>query len=110
MGTNILYRIGGLFSLAVAAGFGWFFILQPLHQAQAHAPQVEYSIKAFVLVPFAAVFGLFFVLFGDSVAYRNVEKQTPTAAGWVLLLLAIVAGGLGFWWFLAQFDALGYAP
>jgi hypothetical protein len=75
MGANILHRIGGLVCLAVAAGFGWFFIWQPLQQAQAHAPQVEYSIKAFVLVPFAAVFGLFFLLFGDSVPYRNVEKR-----------------------------------
>jgi hypothetical protein len=110
MGANILHRIGGLVCLAVAAGFGWFFIWQPLQQAQAHAPQVEYSIKAFVLVPFAAVFGLFFLLFGDSVPYRNVAKQTPTAAGWILFLLAMAAGGLAFWWFSAQFDALGYAP
>lgn len=109
MGTNILYRLGGLLCLAIAAGFGWFFIWQPYQAALAHAPEVEYSIKAFVLVPFAAVFGLFFLAVGDSVPYRNVEKQTPTAAGWVLFLLAALAGGAGFWWFDQKFDELGYA-
>jgi drug/metabolite transporter (DMT)-like permease len=108
MGTNLLYRIGGLICLVAAAAFGWFFIWLPLQQAQAHAAEVEYSVKAFVFVPFAAVFGVFFLIFGDSVEYRNVEKQTPTAAGWVLFLIAMVAGGLGFWWFDSQFSALGY--
>jgi hypothetical protein len=110
MGANLLYRIGGLACLAIAVAFGWFFIWQPLQQAQAHAPEVEYSIKAFVLVPFAAVFGLFFLIFGAGVPYRNVEKQTPTAAGWVLFLAAAAASGIGFWWFDAQFTALGYGP
>lgn len=108
MSGNILYRLGGLICLAVAAAFGWFFIWLPLQAAQAHAPEVDYSIKAFVLVPFAAVFGLFFLLFGDSVPYRNVEKQTPTGAGWLLFLVAGLASGVGFWWFNSRFEALGY--
>jgi hypothetical protein len=110
MGTNLLYRFGGLICLAAAAGFGWFFIWLPLQQAQAHAPEVEYSIKAFVFVPFAAVFGLFFLLLGDSVPYRNAEKQNFTAAGWILMLIALAASGAGFWWFKMQFDVLGYGP
>ena len=109
MGANILYRLGGLFCLAAAAAFGWFFIWLPLQAAQAQAPDVEYSTKAFVFVPFAAVFGLFFLIFGDSVPYRDAERQTATPAGWLLLLVAAVASGMGFWWFNAQFDALGYA-
>src|SRR5579864_1971291 len=108
MGSNLRYRLGGLLCLAAAAAFGWFFIWQPLQQAQAHQQEVEYSIKAFVFVPFAAVFGVFFLLFGDSVPYRNVAKQTPTTAGMILFLIAMAAGGLSFWWFQAQFTALGY--
>lgn len=108
MGANILYRLGGLLCLAIAAGFGWFFIWLPLQAARAAEPEVEYSIKAFVLVPFAAVFGLFFLIFGDSVPYRNAEKQNFTAAGWALVLVAAVVSGAAFWWFKAQFDALGY--
>jgi hypothetical protein len=110
MGANILHRLGGLICLAAAAAFGWFFIWLPLQQAQMHAPEVKYDVKAFVFVPFAAVFGLFFLIFGDSVPYRNVEKQNFTAAGWLLALVAVIASGLGFWWFQAQFTALGYAP
>lgn len=110
MGGNLLYRLGGLLCLGIAAGFGWFFIWQPLQAAQANAPEVEYSIKAFVLVPFAAVFGLFFLAVGGSVPYRNVEKQNFTPAGWALLAVAILISGLSFWWFQARFDALGYGP
>ena len=109
MSGSILARLGGLLCLAVALGFGWFFIWEPFQAARAGAPEVEFSTKAFVLVPFAAVFGLFFVIFGDSVPYRNVEKQTPTAAGWILFLIAAAAGGLGFWWFDREFARLGYA-
>lgn len=104
----MMYRIGGLLCLALAAGFGWFFIWQPLEAVRAHAPEVTYSVKAFVLVPFAAVFGVFFLIFGDSLPYRNVERQMPTPAGWVLFALAALAGGLGFWWFDGQFKAQGY--
>jgi len=109
MSRGIGHRIGGLICLLVAAGFGWFFIWQPLQQAQAHLPEVEYSIKAFVLVPFAAVFGVFFLIFGDSVPYRNVEKQNFTAPGWILFFVAMAVSGLAFWWFKTQFSALGYA-
>ena len=108
MSSPMMARLGGLLCLAIAAGFGWFFIWEPLQAAQTQAAEVEYSTKAFVLVPFAVVFGVFFVIFGDSVPYRHVEKQSPTAAGWVLLLVAALVGGLGFWWFDAKFDELGY--
>ena len=109
MTGGLFFRLGGLLCLGIAAGFGWFFIWQPLQAAQAHAPEVDYSVKAFVLVPFAAVFGLFFLIFGDSVPYRDAEKQKPTAAGLVLVLIAAAVGGAGFWWFDAKFDELGYA-
>ena len=109
MSGSLLARFGGLLCLAVASGFGWFFIWEPLQAARAGVPEVEFSTKAFVLVPFAAVFGLFFVICGDAVPYRHVEKQAPTAAGWILFLIAAVAGGLGFWRFDREFDRLGYA-
>lgn len=108
MGSGIYHRIGGLICLAIALGAGWWGIWQPWQAALAHQPEVHYSIKVFVLVPFAAVYGLFFLIFGDSVPYRNVQKQNFTAAGWLLLLAAAAASGYTFWWFKAQFAALGY--
>jgi hypothetical protein len=108
MNGSVMTRLGGLLCLALALGFGWFFIWQPLQAAQAHAPEVDYSVKAFVLVPFALVFGMFFVIFGNSVPYRDAEKQKPTAAGLLLLAAAALLGGLGFWWFDGKFAELGY--
>ncbi|HKX79292.1 MAG TPA: hypothetical protein VJM34_12305 [Novosphingobium sp.] len=108
MGANILYRLGGLLCLAVAAGFGWLFIWQPLQLAEAGAAEIDYSVKAFVFVPFAAVYGLFFLIVGASVPYRYEDRQNFTPAGWIVLFMAATASGLAFWWFQARFDALGY--
>jgi hypothetical protein len=109
MGGSMMWRLAGLVLLGLAAAMAWFFILGPLEQAQAQAPGVRYSTKAFVFVGFAAVFGAFFLLMGNSVAYRHAEKQSPTAAGWVLLVLSAAVSGAGFWWAERQFEALGYA-
>lgn len=103
------HRLGGLLCLAIAAGFGWWGIWLPYQEALAQVPNVDYDIKVFVLVPFAAVFGVFFSIFGDSVAYRNAEKQSPTLAGLILMVVAMAAGGLGFWWFDSRFEELGYS-
>jgi hypothetical protein len=108
MSGGVIYRIGGLICLAIALGAGWWGIWQPWQAALAQTGEVRYSLKVFVLVPFAAVYGLFFLIFGDSVPYRNPQKQNFTAAGWLLLLTAAAASGYTFWWFKAQFAALGY--
>jgi hypothetical protein len=108
MGTDLKARLGGLACLLLAAAFGAWGIWQPLSRAAAGDPTVSYSVKVFVLVPMAAVFGLFFVIFGDRIPYRNAERQSLTPAGWALMGVATVAAGVGFWWFKAQFEALGY--
>jgi hypothetical protein len=51
----------------------------------------------------------FFLLLGDSVAYRNADKQNFTAAGWFLFIVAIAVSGIAFWWFKTLFAALGYS-
>ena len=108
MSGNILHRLGGLIAVVIGAGTAWFFILGPLAAARAGAPEVSYSTKAFVLAPFAIVFGLFFILFGDSMPYRHVEAQKPTTAGWILLIVAGAASAACFFWFKQQFASLGY--
>ena len=101
-------RLFGLIFLLIAAGAAWWGIWEPLQAAQAQEPDVRYRIAVFVLVPFAAVFGLFFLIFGSSVPYRDAARQSLTRAGWVLVLLAATGSGVGFWWFKARFNALGY--
>jgi hypothetical protein len=50
-------RLGGLLSIAIAAGAAWFAILTPLRQARAGAPEVSMMLRAaYVLLPFTLVF------------------------------------------------------
>jgi hypothetical protein len=108
MSSTTVHRLGGLLAVAIGVATAWWFILGPLAAARTGAPEVSYSLKAFVFVPFAVVFGLFFIVVGDKVPYRHVEKQMPTAAGWILFAVAAAASAACFLYFKQQFAALGY--
>jgi hypothetical protein len=108
MNSDLKHRLGGLLCLAGGIGIGWWGIWRPYQAAMARAPEVEYHTKIFILVPMLLVFGVFFAVFGDRIPYRNAEKQSLTAAGWVLFAIVAGAGGLGLWWFLNLFSELGY--
>ena len=101
-------RLLGLICLLIAAGAAWWGIWEPLQAAIEGQPGVRYRIATFVLVPFAAVFGAFFLIFGDSVPYRNAARQSLTGAGWALVLLGAAGSGISFWCFKARFEELGY--
>lgn len=108
MSQNLKTRLGGLLVLAIGAVIGWFFILGPLHQAQAGASTVRYSLKAMVLVPGCLVFGLGYLLGGDRLVYHDAQRKRPTPAGWALIAAFLVLAALFYWWFKQQFAALGY--
>lgn len=108
MSSSTMHRLFGLGLVAVGLAFGWWGIWRPYQAALDHAPEARYSIRIFVLVPAALVFGLFFLLVGDSVPYRDAARQRFTAAGWLLMLAMALASGGSFWWMRAQFEALGY--
>ena len=108
MSQDLKTRLGGVLVLSIGAVIGWFFILGPLHQAQAGAPTVRYSLKAMVLVPACLVFGLAFLVGGDKLAYRDAERKRLTPLGWVLMVIFAAAAALCYWWFTQQFAALGY--
>ena len=103
-----IYRLGGLLCLVIAVAAGWWGIWLPYQQAMAGAAEVQYSLKVFVLAPAALIFGLFFVIFGDSVPYRDAEAQKLTSAGWALMAIVTLASGACFWWFKQAFETLGY--
>ncbi len=108
MGANLKYRLGGILCLIAGAGFGWWGIWQPLQAAHAHAAEVSYSTKIFILVPALLVFGLFFLIGGARWEYRDAVKQRPTAIGWALFAAVAVISALSFWWLQHIFDTLGY--
>lgn len=109
MSQDLKTRLGGVLVLALGAVIGWYFILGPLHQAQAGAPTVRYSLKAMVLVPGCLVFGLAFLFGGDKLPYRDAERKRLTPIGWVLVAIFAAVAALCYWWFKQQFAALGYA-
>ena len=109
MSQDIKLRITGLVFIGLGAVLAWFFVLGPLRDAQAGAPQISYYTKAFILAAFSAVFGLAFLLFGDKISYRNVQTKSLTRAGWVMFVIGCAVAAAGWWWFEQQFSALGYA-
>ena len=88
MSSDIRYRLGGFLLLLVAAAVGWLGVWRPLQEAANGALVVTWPLRAVVLVPLATLFGLFFLTTGDRYPYRDVEKQTLTPVGWVLLGVA----------------------
>ena len=109
MGQDIKARLGGVLALVAGAALFWYFILRPLQEAQAGAAEISYSLKAFLLVPFCAVFGIAFLLLGSRFEYRTPDHKNFTLAGWLVFGIAIVIAGAGWWWFQQQFTALGYS-
>jgi hypothetical protein len=105
---DLLHRLGGLLALGVGLALAWWGILSPLEAARAHAPQVSYDIKLFVLAPLVIVFGLFFLLAGDRVPYRKPAEQKLTTVGWILMAVVTVAAFGSYVLLKQQFAALGY--
>jgi len=101
-------RLFGLLCLIVAALAAWWGIWEPLRAAAAQETRVRYSLGVFVLVSAGAVFGLFFLIFGNSVPYRHTERQSPTRAGWALFALTAAAAAASFWWFKNEMTGHGY--
>ena len=104
-------RMGGLLSLAAAVPAAWFFMLRPLQQARAGAPQLDMSIKgAFVLVPFLVVIGAAYLIGGENFKYRDTSVHPPkgTRLGWIVIGITLAFAGLCFWYMQTQLSSLGY--
>lgn len=111
MSQDLRLRLGGVLAIVLAAAAGWWAILLPLQRARAGAPQVSVQLKAaYVLVPFALVFGVAFLVLGSRMHYRDTTRTPPTLTplGWMLFALVVVLAGGLFWVVQAQFSAMGY--
>lgn len=106
--NDLKIRLMGVLLLAIGIVLGWHGVLRPLEKAWAGVPEVNYQPNAFLLVPASLIFGLGFALYGERLNYRNAEKQTLTALGWVMFAVVALLTAAGFWYFKQQLSAVGY--
>ena len=109
----IVSRLIGIAMIAAGLGLGWYFGYHPLAEARAGAAEVEYSIKIFVLAPMLVVGGLALFLGGTPVAHAfsgPPQGRQQHLIVWTVFVIAVIAGGLGFWWMQTELSALGYRP
>lgn len=106
--TDLKTRLIGVMLLAIGIGLGWHALLRPMEPAWAGIGEVNYQPNAFLLVPASLVFGFGFALFGERLNYRNAEKQTLTALGWVMFAVVAVLTAGSYWWFKSELAAAGY--
>lgn len=110
-GANTKARLIGVGTLALGLGMGWFFGVSPLQAMRDGAAHVEYSLKIFVLAPMLLVAGMFLIGGGGAVlqAFSGPPQgRQQHLIVWSMLALAVLAGGLAFWWFQAETRSLGY--
>ena len=105
---DVKFRLGGLVLIAMGAAACWFFLVGPLQQAQAGAPEVSYELKAFWFVPLCVIFGLGFFVAGSRLEYRTADHKNFTVTGWIMFIVAAALSAGGYFWFQQQFHALGY--
>ena len=104
-------RIGGLFILAIASGFGKFFVYDVWQAALAHQESISFSLKATVFSIVFAIVGAMLVILGDTynkIALRPGTAKQLTPAGWVITLGAVGLGFAGAFYFQSQLESLGY--
>jgi succinate dehydrogenase hydrophobic anchor subunit len=102
------YRLGGVLCLLIAAAVAWLAIWRPLQDASAGAEIVRWMPRATVLVALCVVFGVYFMATGNRYPYRDVERQTLTPVGWVLIAVVAIAGLIGFFSMDAALRSMGY--
>lgn len=106
--NDLKIRLMGVVLLAIGMVLGWHGVLRPLEKAWSGVSEVNYQPNAFLLVPASFIFGLGFALYGERLNYRNAEKQTLTALGWVMFAVVALLTAGGFWYFKQQLSAIGY--
>ena len=105
------FRLLGIVFLLGGIAAGWFLALEPIRQAEAHAPVVEYDMKMFMIVPLALFIGLLLIAGGEKV-WRIVHGTPQNARDWAyrIGLVAVTFGVAWLSWslFSAHMTTLGY--
>jgi hypothetical protein len=104
-------RLVGLVVLAIGGAMCWFFGYLPLQQAEAHAANIEYNPKIFLLGPMLLVCGVMLTLGGRAAAslvFSPPRTRRQHLFIWPFFAFCVAVGGLTWWWFDAKLHALGY--
>lgn len=94
--------------LVVAALFGWYAIWLPLQEAREGAEIVRWSPRAGVILWLCIVFGVYLAVTGNRYQYRNIERQTLTPLGWLLIAVVAIGGLATFFYMDMSMHASGY--
>ena len=101
-------RITGFVLFLISAGLGYWQVLSPIIQAANGAPRISYSVKAAVVAPIGALFGLFLLVFGAEGLV--VLQRPPSKPLMIVLMVATLAYTLGCIFLMAQImKAFGYS-
>lgn len=108
MGDDLRHRLGGFGLLLLAAVTLWLFVVTPLQQAN----QGQHSIQTYY-IPLLGIglfvpIGLFLLIAGCRIPYRDPETRKLRPVGWLLVLTGLASTGALWWWVEQQFAALGY--
>jgi predicted acyltransferase len=108
MNSDLRNRLAGLLFFAAGGALGWWGIWLPLQAARAQVPEVRYHLEIFALVPLTLVFGLFLVIAGDKLPYRDAARNRLTPTGWMLFAIIAICAAGSFFWLKSSFAELGY--
>ena len=98
----------GLLMLGCGAALSWFFIIEPIRDAQNQADSVSTSMKGTLAIPFCAFFG-FFYSFMPRFARRvfGLPEDRKASTGGISVLL-LIAGGALYWLIEKKLADYGY--
>ena len=112
MAAGLMARLVGLVMVGGGVALAWFFAWRPLAEAQAGVQHVSYSMKIFFVAPLAIVYGLA-LLIGGAPVWALIAGPPRTLRQhlivWPLFALALAAGGLAYYWYQGQLEALRYS-
>jgi hypothetical protein len=102
-------RPSGAVLVLLGAAFCYWMIIQPIHQAEAGAPEVGISLKGGMVGVILTVIGLIYVVFGARFAriFQPSAEESKAPAYTVGILFAIV--GIGIYFALKSYlESKGY--
>ena len=111
MAAGLKARFLGFVLVGIGVGMAWFFAWRPLEQAQAGVQEISFPTKIFLLAPLVIVYGLALLIGGAPVQALIAgppRTRQQHLIVWPLFAAGLVLGGLAYYWYQGQLEALHY--